>query len=46
MIIEVEALAIKRGLSKLSGTITVKNETTATAQIYVALKEIENFRKH
>lgn len=46
MIIEVEAVAIRRGLSKLSGTIAVKNEVTATAQIFVALRDIESFRKH
>ena len=46
MIIEVEAAAIRRGLSKLSGTIAVKNEITATAQIFVALRDIESFRKH
>lgn len=46
MIIEVEAVAIRRGLSKLSGTIAVKNEITATAQIFVALRDIESFRKH
>ncbi len=46
MIIEVEAVSIKKGLSKLSASITVKNETAATAQIYVALRSIESFRNH
>ncbi len=46
MIIEVEAVSLKKGLSKLSGAITVKNETAATAQIYVALRSIDSFRNH
>lgn len=46
MIIEVEALSIRKGLSKLSGAITVKSETAATAQIYVALRSIDSFRNH
>ena len=46
MIIEVDAVSIKKGLSKLSGTITVKNEIAATAQIYVALRSIDSFRNH
>jgi 3-hydroxyacyl-[acyl-carrier-protein] dehydratase len=46
MIIEVEALSIKRNLAKLNAVIRVKGEVAATSQIYVALKDIESFKNH
>ena len=45
MIIEVEALSIRKGLSKLSGKTFVKNEVASTATIFMAIREIETFKK-
>ncbi len=46
MVIEVEVLSLRKGLTKLSGVITVKGETASTGIIYVALRKIEDFRNH